>query len=81
MRFNVTVDEFYSNEGIASFIDKMATFLNIDPSRIRVVNIKKGSTIVDFFVDPNDDNSTNSTNSTTLKSSQDTLDDLTLDLK
>lgn len=55
MRFNVTVEEFYSNSGIASFIDKIAAFLNVDPANIRIVNIKKGSTIIDFFVDPTDD--------------------------
>jgi len=45
-----TIEDFYSNDGEALFVDKIAAFLNIDPSRIRIANVLKGSVIVNFDV-------------------------------
>lgn len=50
IRMDSTIEDFYSNDGEALFIDKIAAFLHIDPSRIRIVNVLKGSVIVDFEV-------------------------------
>ena len=51
MRLSTTLEEFYQNNGVASFIDKMTSFLGIEMSRLKIVNIRRGSVIVDFFID------------------------------
>lgn len=51
MRLTTTLEEFYQNNGVASFIDKMTAFLGIEMSRLKIVNIRRGSVIVDFFID------------------------------
>ena len=50
VRMDSTIEDFYSNDGEALFVDKIASFLNIDPSRIRIVNVLKGSVIVNFDI-------------------------------
>ena len=60
LRMDSTIEDFYSNDGEALFVDKIAAFLNIDASRIRIVNVLKGSVIVNFDVVENK-NLTNST--------------------
>jgi len=44
IRYDIGVDDFFSQGGIAPFIDKLAAVLNIPSIRIRVVQIYKGST-------------------------------------
>jgi hypothetical protein len=51
MRLTTTLEEFYQNNGVASFIDKLTSFLGIETSRLKIVNIRRGSVIVDFFID------------------------------
>jgi hypothetical protein len=51
MRLTTTLEEFYQNNGVASFIDKMTSFLGIETSRMKIVNIRRGSVIIDFFID------------------------------
>lgn len=51
MRLETTVEDFYANNMAASFVDKMAAFLGISMDRIRIVNVRSGSAIVDFTVD------------------------------
>jgi len=46
-----TVEDFYANNMAASFVDKMAAFLGISMDRIRIVNVRSGSAIVDFYVE------------------------------
>jgi hypothetical protein len=50
LRMDVKVEDFYNNNGGADFIDKVSAFLKIDTSRIRIVNVRSGSTILDFVV-------------------------------
>lgn len=50
MRMETTLDDFYKNNGEATFFDKMSTFLGIDFSRIRIANIRSGSVIIDFHI-------------------------------
>lgn len=51
MRLESTVEDFYANNMQASFIDKMAAFLGIPMDRIRIVNVRAGSAIVDFAIE------------------------------
>ncbi len=51
---NYDVSDFYSNYGVATFIDKVAALLDIHPSRIRVVEInQEGSSQsqVNFYIE------------------------------
>jgi len=50
MHLQTTVNDFYANNGVASFIDKISAFLGLDLSRIRVAQIKTGSVIVGFTI-------------------------------
>ena len=50
LRMETTLDDFYKNDGEATFFDKISTFLGIDFSRIRIANIRAGSVIVDFQI-------------------------------
>jgi hypothetical protein len=49
VRMNMTTDEFFASNGPTEFVDRLAAVLGIPPYRIRVVEIKSGSTIVDFI--------------------------------
>mmetsp|Transcript_28785 Transcript_28785/g.25972 ORF Transcript_28785/g.25972 Transcript_28785/m.25972 type:complete len:227 (-) Transcript_28785:189-869(-) len=51
IRYNIGVDEFFDQNGPNSFVSKVALVLGIDTSRIRIAEIKEGSTIVIFAVD------------------------------
>lgn len=50
--FEVDLDKYYSSGGDANFIDKLASTLNVHPSQFKIVGVKKGSTIVEFFILP-----------------------------
>lgn len=50
MRLDIQVSDFYKNTGTTNFIDNIAAFLNIDPGRIRIVGVRTGSVIVDYFI-------------------------------
>ena len=58
IRYSLTVEEFFAQNGPAAFIDKMAAVLKINPASIRIVEVKSGSTIVHFFVDSSFQNNT-----------------------
>ena len=64
-RLMVPIDSFYSNGGIATFIDMMCAYLNITTNRMKVVGVTSGSTIVDYQVtstiNTTTDNSTTAT--------------------
>ena len=40
MRFETTLEDFYKNDGEATFIDKISAFLGISSDRIRIVTIR-----------------------------------------
>jgi len=48
MRMNMTTEDFFASNGPTEFVDRLAAVLGIPPYRIRVVDIRSGSTIVDF---------------------------------
>ncbi|OMJ78805.1 hypothetical protein SteCoe_21333 [Stentor coeruleus] len=79
MEMDMTLSDFYSTGGSIAFIDKLAAILKIPSYRIRVVNIREGSVIVDAMV--TEDATTLSDSTTTsssivdeLNSVKDTLD-------
>lgn len=51
MRLDLDVSDFYSNIGETSFKDKISALLGVHPSQVKIVGIRKGSTIVDFYVE------------------------------
>lgn len=50
MRLDIPVSDFFRNTGTTNFIDNIAAFLNIDPGRIKIVGVRTGSTIIDYFI-------------------------------
>jgi hypothetical protein len=52
VRMNQAVADFFTSNGTGKFIDKMSKILGItDISRIKIVGVYTGSTIVDFYVE------------------------------
>ena len=50
MHLDTTVADFYANNGVATFLDKISAFLGLDMSRIRIASIKTGSVYVGFAI-------------------------------
>lgn len=50
MRLDIGVADFYKNIGVSTFIDNMAGLLGVHPSQLKVVGVREGSTIVDWYV-------------------------------
>ena len=46
-----TMDEFYSQGGTTSFVDRVSAALGIHASRIKVVAVYKGSVVVDYNIE------------------------------
>ena len=53
IRMDMTLEEFYSNDGELSFIEKLAKQLNISRDRIKVVGVRRGSVILNVVIEPN----------------------------
>ncbi len=51
-RLMVSMNTFFDNGGVATFIDRMSSFLNITTDRLKVVGVFEGSAIVDCYVTP-----------------------------
>ena len=51
VRYDISISEFFAQNGPAAFIDKVAAILNINPASIRIVEIRSGSTIIEAFID------------------------------
>lgn len=49
-RLMVNINTFFDNGGVATFVDRMCSFLNITTDRLKVVGVYEGSTVVDFAV-------------------------------
>lgn len=45
------MDAFYKNDGEAAFIDKISAYLGITTDRVRIVAIRIGSVIIDYYID------------------------------
>ena len=54
VRMDWTLAEFYSDGGTTRFVDRLAASLGISASRIKVVAIYEGSTVVDYQVEAED---------------------------
>ena len=68
VRMEWSVDEFFSNGGTTTFVDRVAGSLGIHASTIKVVSVYEGSLVVNYDIvvdEPEATNDTNSTNSTT----------------
>jgi hypothetical protein len=50
MHLTVNIDDFYKNNGLTTFVDKMCAFLGISTDRLRVANVRSGSVYIDFNV-------------------------------
>lgn len=63
--FAVTTSNFFANNGVSSFISKLCALLGItDTSRVKIVGVTTGSTIVDVVITDVDESVDNSTNGT-----------------
>jgi len=51
VRMDWTLDQFYDQGGQTAFADRVAGVLGIHASRVKVVNVYKGSVVVDFNVE------------------------------
>jgi hypothetical protein len=52
-RLDININKFFDNDGITKFIDRVCAFLNInDTSRLKVVGVKEGSTILYAYLSP-----------------------------
>lgn len=51
VRLQWTMEEFYANGGPVSFADRVAGALNIHASRVKVVSVYRGSVVVDYVVE------------------------------
>jgi hypothetical protein len=50
VRLEWTVEEFFANDGVTTFVQRLASALGIDPSRVKVVSIYTGSVNVDIEI-------------------------------
>lgn len=62
VRMDWTMDEFYANGGVTSFVDRVAGALGIHASQFKVVAVYTGSLVVDYQIIPDetDDSGTSS---------------------
>ena len=60
IHLDVDINDFYNNNGQATFVDKMCSFLGISFDRLKVANIRSGSAFVDYNVISSIANTTNS---------------------
>ena len=61
-RLNIDPETFYETDGVTTFLDRMAALLEINVDRIRIVGIRKGSTIVDVEISQEEDVTTTRSN-------------------
>jgi len=50
VRMDMTPEQFFADNGVTNFIDRLAAALNIPSYRIRVASVRRGSTIVDAHI-------------------------------
>mmetsp|Transcript_20181 Transcript_20181/g.37625 ORF Transcript_20181/g.37625 Transcript_20181/m.37625 type:complete len:2913 (-) Transcript_20181:48-8786(-) len=51
VKMEMTTEEFFASNGVTQFIDRLAAVLGIPTYRIRVTQVKRGSTIVEAVVE------------------------------
>lgn len=50
-RFSTTVAEFLNDNGASRFIDRICAFLGISTDRLKIVEVREGSAIIEFFIE------------------------------
>jgi len=50
MHLTVNIDDFYKNDGLTTFVDKMCAFLGIPTNKLRIANVRSGSVYIDFNI-------------------------------
>jgi len=50
MHLTVDINDFYKNNGLTTFVDKMSAFLGIPTNRMRIVNVRSGSVYIDHMI-------------------------------
>lgn len=50
VRLEFTFEEFFAKGGITTFVDRMAASIGLHKADIKVVQVYRGSTIVDFEI-------------------------------
>lgn len=56
VRIDWTMAEFFADDGVSKFINRLASVLNIAPSRIKVAGVRAGSVIIDTIIEPDPTN-------------------------
>lgn len=51
LTLEMTIEEFFATGGTTTFLQRMSLLLDIDPSTIRIVDVRAGSTVIDFEID------------------------------
>jgi len=46
----VNINDFFKNDGLTTFVDKMCAFLGIPTNRMRIVNVRPGSVYIDHMI-------------------------------
>jgi len=54
MRLKTDFKEFIKTKGLDNFIEKTASFLKIDKTRLMVTQCYSGSVVIDFYITPED---------------------------
>jgi len=49
------MDEFFSNGGTTTFVDRLCASLGIHASTVKVVGVAPGSVVVDYEITPSED--------------------------
>ena len=49
VRLQLSYNDFFNNNGRATFLDKLTSALGISQDRIRIVSVAEGSTIIDWY--------------------------------
>ena len=77
VRMEWSVDEFFSNGGTTTFVDRVAGSLGIHASTIKVVSVYEGSLVVNYDIVVEDTNTTDNTtdSGSTGSSSSTSIDD------
>jgi hypothetical protein len=45
-RINIPIADFYSNNGVTTFITNICAFLGIDTGRLKIVGVRSGSIVI-----------------------------------
>ena len=69
---SIPVADFYTNNGVTTFITNICAFLGIDTGRLKIVGVRSGSTIVDYTIQNTNTDIDNSTTTNVDKNAQTT---------